>query len=99
MAGTRDFENLRFWKNVRVPFFKFPQKNGVLKMPTPGPGPIFQIPAKKLGFENPTPQAWAGLGPGQAWAGLGPGLGWPGWPGLGRAGLERRGPERLDTSE
>ena len=25
MAGTRDFENLRFWKNVRVQFFKFPQ--------------------------------------------------------------------------
>ena len=33
MAGTRDFENLRFWKNVRVPFFKNPQNIGVLKMP------------------------------------------------------------------
>ena len=37
MAGTRDFENLRFWKNVRVPFFKNPQKMRFLKMP-PLPG-------------------------------------------------------------
>ena len=26
MAGKRYFEHLRFWKNVRVPYFKFPQK-------------------------------------------------------------------------
>ena len=26
MAGRWDFENLRFWKNVRVPFFKNQQK-------------------------------------------------------------------------
>ena len=32
MAGTWDFENLRFWKNVRVLFFKNPQKNDFLKM-------------------------------------------------------------------
>ena len=31
MAGTRDFDILRFWKNARVPFFKNPQKNGVWK--------------------------------------------------------------------
>ena len=33
MVGTRDFENLRFWKNVRVLFFKNPQKNDVLENP------------------------------------------------------------------
>ena len=33
MAGTCDFGNLRFWKNVRVPFFKNPQQHEVLKMP------------------------------------------------------------------
>ena len=32
MSGTRDFGNLRFLKNVRVLFFKNPQKNGFLKM-------------------------------------------------------------------
>ena len=37
MAGTWDFGNLRFWKNVRVPFLKNPQKELVLKMP-PLPG-------------------------------------------------------------
>ena len=37
MAGTWYFGNLRFWKNARVPFFKNPQKNEVLKMP-PLPG-------------------------------------------------------------
>ena len=42
MSGTWYFGNLRFWKNVRVPFFKFPQKKKVLKMP-PLPGSKFPL--------------------------------------------------------
>ena len=33
MAGTWDFGNLRFWKNVRVPFFKNPHTNWAFKIP------------------------------------------------------------------
>ena len=37
MAGTWDLGNLRFGKNVRVPFFKNPQTKWILKMhPLPG---------------------------------------------------------------
>jgi len=51
------------------------------------PGPIFQILAKKFGFEDAHPlgPAWAWLGPGlgSPWAQLGPGLGPSGGPRLG----------------
>ena len=45
MAGTQYFGNLRFLKNVRVPFFKNQQKIGFGKCP-PLSGSIFQKPAK-----------------------------------------------------
>ena len=51
MVGTRDFENLRFWNNVRVPFSNFPQTNGVLKMPPFARFYFFKNP-QKMGFEK-----------------------------------------------
>ena len=52
MAGTWDFGNFRFLKNVRVPFFKNPQKNGVLKMPPFVRFYFFQKPGKHIVFET-----------------------------------------------
>ena len=41
MDGTWNSGNLRLWKNARVPFVKFPQKNWVWK--------IEQLPKSKSG--------------------------------------------------
>ena len=51
MAGTRDFGNFRFLKNVRVPFFKNPQKKCVLKIP-PFVRLYFSKTRKKMVFEK-----------------------------------------------
>ena len=51
MAGTRDFGNFRFFKNVRVPFFKNPQKMVFWKCP-PLSGSIFSKTRKQIVFEK-----------------------------------------------
>ena len=52
MAGTLFFGNLRFWKNVRVPFSKFTRNNWVLKMPPFVRFQFLKIPQQKWCFKK-----------------------------------------------
>ena len=83
MAGRWYFGNFRFLKNVRVPFFKNPQKKWFLKIP-PFARFYFSKTHKKMMFEKI--QIFDQLGPslGPPWAHpLGPSLGPPTWAQLG----------------